>query len=83
MTAVYTLEQIMNAQTRLSVEGRAFCEALLTYGEVLAVRLPYLPEGLLWLVSSPMQSRLMHAHRPDTWVLTLAEARDLLTTLGD
>lgn len=83
MTAVYTLEQIMNAQAGLSVEGRAFCEALLTYGEVLAVRLPYLPEGLLWLVSSPMQSRLMHAHRPDTWVLTLAEARDLLTTLGD
>jgi hypothetical protein len=46
MTAVYTLEQIMNAQVRLSVEGRAFCEALLTYGEVLAVRLPYLPERI-------------------------------------
>ena len=47
------------------------------------MRLSYLPEGLLWLVSSPMQSRLMHAHRPDTWILTLAEAQDLLTTLGD
>ncbi len=55
----------------------------MTYGEVLAVRLSYLPEGLLWLVSSPMQSRLMHVHRPDTWVLTLAEAQDLFTTLGD
>src|SRR6266446_4747178 len=54
-----------------------------TYGEVLAVRLSYLPEGLLWLVSSPMQSRLMHAHRPDTLILTLAEAQDLLTALGD
>jgi hypothetical protein len=83
MSAVYTLEQILNAQTGLSADGRAFCEALLTYGEVLAVRLGYLPEGLLWLVSSPMQSRLMHAHRPDTRVLTLGEAQDLFTTLGD
>ena len=83
MSAVYTLEQILNAQTGLSADGRAFCESLLTYGEVLAVRLSYLPEGLLWLVSSPMQSRLMHAHRSDTRVLTLAEARDLFTTLGD
>jgi hypothetical protein len=83
MSAVYTLEQILNAQKGLSADGRAFCEALLTYGEVLAVRLSYLPEGLLWLVSSPMQSRLMHAHRPDTLILTLAEAQDLLTALGD
>jgi hypothetical protein len=83
MSAVYTLEQILNAQKGISADGRAFCEALLTYGEVLAVRLSYLPEGLLWLVSSPMQSRLMHAHRPDTWFLSLAEARDLFTTLGD
>lgn len=83
MSAVYTLEQILNAQKGISADGRAFCEALLTYGEVLAVRLSYLPEGLLWLVSSPMQSRLMHAHRPDTWVLSLAEAQDLFTTLGD
>ena len=30
-----------------------------------------------------MQSRLMHAHRPDTLILTLAEAQDLLTALGD
>ena len=83
MSAVYTLEQILNAQTGISADGRAFCEALLTYGEVLAVRLSYLPEGLLWLVSSPMQSRLMHAHRPGTWVLSLTEAQDLFTTLGD
>jgi hypothetical protein len=39
MSAVYTLQQILNAQTGLSADGRAFCEALLTYGEVLAVRL--------------------------------------------
>jgi hypothetical protein len=48
MSAVYTLEQILNAQTGLSADSSAFCEALLTYGEVLAVRLSYLPEGLLW-----------------------------------
>ena len=56
MSAVYTLEHILNAQKGLSADGRAFCEALLTCGE---------------------------AHRPDTLILTLAEAQDLLTALGD
>src|SRR5690242_8595729 len=43
MSAVYTLEQILSAQNGLSESSRAFCEALLTYGEVLAVRLSYFP----------------------------------------
>ena len=83
MSAVYTLEQILSAQNGLSESSRAFCEALLTYGEVLAVRLSYFPEALVWLVTSPMQARIMRTHRPDAVILTLAESRDLLTTLGD
>jgi hypothetical protein len=50
---------------------------------VLAVQLSYLPEALLWLVTSPTQTRIMRAHQPDCMILTLAEARDLFTALGD
>jgi len=50
---------------------------------VLAVRLGYLPEALLWLVTSPHQVRIMRAHQPDVPILTLAEAQDLLTAIGD
>ena len=83
MSEVYTLEQILSGQQGLSRDGRAFCEALLTYGEVLAVRLSYLPETLLWLVTSPHQARIMRGHQPDVPILTLAEAQDLLTAVGD
>ena len=72
-----------SSRDRIPESSRAFCEALLTYGEVLAVRLSYLPEALVWLVTSSMQARIMRAHRPDAVILTLGEARDLLTTLGD
>jgi hypothetical protein len=67
----------------MSRDGRAFCEALLTYGEVLAVRLGYLPEALLWLVTSPQQARIMRGHQPNVPILTLAEAQDLPTAVGD
>jgi hypothetical protein len=83
MSEVYTLEQILSGQQGLSRDGRAFCEALLTYGEVLAVRLSYLPEALLWLVTSPHQARIMRGHQPNVPILTLAEAQDLLTAVGD
>jgi hypothetical protein len=83
MSEVYTLEQILSGQQGLSRDGRAFCEALLTYGEVLAVRLSYLPEALLWLVTSPHQARIMRAHQRNVPILTLGEARDLLTAVGD
>ena len=83
MSEVYTLQQILSGRQGLSRDGRAFCEALLTYGEVLAVRLGYLPEALLWLVTSPHQVRIMRAHQPDVPILTLAEAQDLLTAVGD
>ena len=48
----------------------------------------YLPGALLWLVTTPTQARLIReAHDPDahveTTILSLQEARDLLTTVGD
>lgn len=83
MSAVYTLEQILNRLDELSLDGQAFCRSLLSQGEVLAVQLSYLPEALLWLVTSPTQTRIMRAHQPECMILTLAEARDLFTALGD
>ncbi|HEY7204193.1 MAG TPA: hypothetical protein VIA61_07860 [Methylomirabilota bacterium] len=83
MSAVYTLEQILDRLDELSLDGQAFCRSLLSHGEVLAVQLSYLPESLLWLVTSPTQTRIMRAHQPDCIILTLGEARDLFTTLGD
>jgi hypothetical protein len=83
MSAVYTLEQILNRLDELSLDGQAFCRSLLSQGEVLAVQLNYLPEALLWLVTSPTQTRIMRAHQPECMILTLAEARDLFTALGD
>jgi len=83
MSAVYTLEQILNRLDALSLDGQAFCRSLLKHGEVLAVHLSYLPEALLWLVASPTQSRIMRAEQPECVVMTLAEARELFTAVGD
>ena len=83
MSAVYTLEQILSRLDELSLDGQTFCRSLLSQGEVLAVQLSYLPEALLWLVSSPTQTRIMRAQQPDCMVITLAEARELFTALGD
>ena len=83
MSAVYTLEQILGGEYELSPDCRTFLEALLAHGEVLAVQLSYLPEALLWLVTSPAQARLMRAYRAATMIMTLAEARDLLVAVGD
>jgi hypothetical protein len=83
MSAVYTLEQILNRLDRLSPDGQAFCRSLLSHGEVLAVQLSYLPEALLWLVTSPAQARIMRAQQPECVTLTLTEAQDLFTVLGD
>jgi len=63
--------------------ARAFCAALLREGEVLAVRLNYLPDRVLWLVTTPSQARLMYGTQPNAVILTLAEAADLVTSLGD
>jgi hypothetical protein len=83
MSAVYTLEQILNRLDALSLDSQEFCRSLLKHGEVLAVQVSYLPEALLWLVTSPTQSRIMLAQQPDCVIMTLAEARDLFTAVGD
>jgi hypothetical protein len=83
MSAVYTLEQILNRFDELSLDGQAFCRSLLSHGDVLAVQLSYLPEALLWLVTSPTQTRIMRAQQPECMILTLAEAQDLFTAVGD
>ena len=80
---VYTLHEVMSSQARVSPETRAFCERLLRQGDVLAVSLGYLPESLFWLVTTPDQVRLMRAIHAGVCVMTIQEARDLLTTVGD
>jgi hypothetical protein len=82
MSSVFTLKQVMDNQN-LGPGARAFCAALLREGEVLAVRLNYLPDRVLWLVTTPSQARLMYGTQPNAVILTLAEAADLVTSLGD
>jgi hypothetical protein len=82
MATVLTLQQVMDKQG-LGPDARAFCEALLRQGEVLAVTLSYLPEMVLWLVTTPLQARLMRNAHPRALILTLAEAIDLAVAVGD
>ena len=56
---------------------RAFYDTLLTHGDVLAIRVNYLPGSLLWLVTTPTQARLMRE------ILSLQAARDLPAIVGD
>lgn len=78
---VYTLEEVARGK-RLSPDGLAFCRTLLMQGEVLAVRLNYHPESLVWLVSTATQARQLQPQAPNDLILTLAEAQDLLTAAG-
>ncbi|MGH7367729.1 MAG: hypothetical protein ACREKQ_15115 [Candidatus Rokuibacteriota bacterium] len=80
---VYTLREVLRNQHAVSADTRAFCEKLLDQGDVLAVSLGYLPESLLWLVTTPAQVGLMRAIDHRVFVLTLAEAQDLVTAVGD
>ena len=55
---------------------------------VLAVRLDYLPGAMMWLVTTSNQARLMRKAREgrttsDVCVMSLAEAQELFTTVGD
>ncbi|HSE04581.1 MAG TPA: hypothetical protein VLK35_10565 [Methylomirabilota bacterium] len=82
MSTVLTLQQVIEKQA-LGPDARAFCEALLRQGEVLAVTLSYLPETVLWLVTTPLQARLMRNAHPLALIITLAEAVDLARAVGD
>lgn len=86
--SIVSLQEILKHHGTLAPSRRAFYETLLTHGDVLAVGVNYLPGSLLWLVTTPTQARLMReAHDPaadvKATILSLQEARDLLTTLGD
>ena len=87
-SSILSLQEILTHCRALSPRRRAFYEALLTHGDVVAVKVNYLPGSLLWLVTTPTQARLMRdGHDPDAHVeatiLSLQEARELLTTVGD
>ncbi len=86
--SIVSLQEILAHDRSLFSSRRAFYEALLTQGDVVAVRVNYLPGSLLWLVTTPTQARLMReVHDPDgaveATILSLPEARDLLSTVGD
>ena len=82
MSNVFTLQEVMDKQG-LGPDARAFCEALLKHGEILAVALNYLPETVLWLVTTPSQAQLMRDTQPKAVIFTLGEAADLATSLGE
>src|SRR5713226_3945125 len=61
--SVVTLQEVLRHHRTLSRRGRDFYESLLAHGDVLAVRLDYLPGAMLWLVTTPKQARLMRKAR--------------------
>lgn len=86
--SILSLRDILTHCRTLAPSRRAFYDTLLTHGVVLAVRVNYLPGSLLWLVTTPTQARLMREiHNPDAdveaTIMSLQEARDLLTVVGD
>jgi hypothetical protein len=82
MSNVFTLQEVVEKQG-LGPEARAFCEALLRDDEILAGALNYLPETVLWLVTTPLQAHLMRDTQPSAAIFTLGEAVDLAMSLGD
>jgi len=87
-SSILSLQDLLTHCRALPPSRRAFYEALLTHGDVVAVKVNYLPGSLLWLVTTPTQARLMReGHDPDAHVeatiLSLQEAKDLLTSVGD
>ncbi|MGH7375225.1 MAG: hypothetical protein ACREJY_13460 [Candidatus Rokuibacteriota bacterium] len=86
--SVVTLQEVLRHHRTLSRRGREFYESLLAHGDVLAVRLDYLPGAMLWLVTAPKQARLMRKARDgratsDVCVMSLAEAQEMFNTIGD
>jgi len=87
-SSILSLQEVLTHCRALPPSRKAFYEALLTHGDVVVVSVKYLPGALLWLVTTPTQARLMReGHDPDAHVeatiLSLQEARELLTTVGD
>src|SRR6266508_4860731 len=85
---ILTLQEVLNHHEALPPTARAFYEALLAQGEVLAVQVDYLPDPLLWLTTTAEQARWMREQHNgaaglDSVVMSAADAHDLLTAMGN
>jgi hypothetical protein len=85
---IVTLQEVLKHHEALPPTARAFYEALLTQGEVLAVQVEYLPDPLLWLTSTPEQARWMREQHNgsaglESVVMSAADAHDLLAAMGN
>ena len=85
---IVTLEEVLRHHEALPATARAFYEALLAQGEVLAVQVEYLPDPLLWLTTTPEQARWMREQHNgsaglESVVMSAADAHDLLAAMGN
>jgi hypothetical protein len=85
---IVTLQEVLKHHHALPATARAFYDALLAQGEVLAVQVEYLPDPLLWLTTTPEQARWMREQHNgaaglESVVLSAADAHDLLTATGN
>src|SRR5258705_11366606 len=81
MSTVFTLQEVIENEA-LGPSARAFCEALLKQGEVLAVELSYLPDTMLWLVKTAFQKSPNDPTPPNAGRLTLRAASAPATIPG-
>ena len=83
-----TLKEVLEHHEALPPTARAFYEAVLAHGEVLALRIDYLPDPLLWLTTTADQARWMREQHNgsgglESVVMSVADAHDLLTATGN
>ena len=79
-----TLQEVLEHHRALPPKARAFYEAMLAQGDVLALRVDYLPDPLLWLTTTTEQARWMREQHSgpaglECVVMSAAQAHDLLT----
>ena len=84
---IVTLHEVLRHHEALPAQARAFYDALLAQGEVLAVQVEYLPDPLLWLTTTSEQARWMREQHNDaagleSVVMSAADAHDLLSAMG-
>jgi hypothetical protein len=85
---IVTLKEVLRHHEALPPTARAFYDALLAQGEVLAVQVEYLPDPLLWLTTTPEQARWMREQHNgsaglESVVMSAADAHDLLAAMGN
>jgi hypothetical protein len=78
-----TLREVLEHHRALPPKARAFYEAMLSQGDVLALRVDYLPDPLLWLTTTTEQARWLREQHNESGgmesvVMSAAEAHDLL-----